>query len=498
MKLNRNIIKEYYKKENILALCNLVPLALMSKNETYINDIENSIESILDIWLYDFFSFKNGDPSDYPYVEGLEALQNLNSKRDIRISKVDYLICCGNYYKTQNEIIKATSYYNKAEVIAKNMFENDNEDAESYSKLMYIYSNFPTQNIQEKEINLNQALNLMAYATSIDYPEKFYISNIFLLCRDYDVSADMMNRIIEIRKEFIAKCYIQAKHNPLFAFNFNNNLIRCLANNKYTSFIEVDTVSEGFLELAMPIGDFIDKNEPSIQWRTMLDAGHIFLEKGISGKREDFLLVAEDLFNRILKSKHYFSLLHVYIANVKKARADLLFENGNFNENKIMKDNICNYYLDNWKDNKDISYLSNAIKYLTDSFLQDSNLLIKSSPHILNEIINMALTAEEQGRGGYWFPYEALFILNLEIGDLDNAKLWLAKGYRSLNILAEKEIKSLDTLVKKRYSKQASDFLHKIIYHLDNKLDKSFWSGSPPYDQTLIMTIDDFNKWLDN
>ncbi len=479
-------IEKYTQENNIPGLCDLVPQVVASNNETDRNQLLESIESILGVWMYDFHCSKGGDPSEYPYADGIDALQILTGV-DKTVDRVEYILMCGDYSKNTGDLAHSKMYYEQSETILKQFTHEQPQNSAGYSSLIYTYENFPTNDPLEAEIYLVKALDLAAdrFNASAD---GFYIANLYLLYRDNE-PAHLHERIQNQRRAFFAECYEKATKDPIFALKIGTEMHRWLSNRQSAVSPEIELEILRMLEAATLCAT-------STEHFDLVSAGHVFSKSGATFKRDDFLLIAESLFSKALTQPDAFSLIYVYIAEVKEKRAVLLENSYSPEQAQVLRDEIKSHYLRNWKlYTDDISYLSHATEYLTQSI---SVLPPSQVPRpLLNDICLMALAAERTGGGHYWYPYGALFSTFLLMGKDNDAKLWLGRGYRILNMLVEDKIKSiLADAIAKKYSDDILTFIQKLIFHLDHHVDKTVWRGGPPHDQISQMTLAEIESWL--
>ena len=483
MKLDSNQITKYLNEENILELCKLIPNALIENHPEHVSQLAEAIKEILNIWLYDFSSLKGGDPSTYPFREGLNALETL-IQQNTEEQWATYLLYCGQYCEINKDYNKSREYYDKSILLFKQILAKSPQNESVYSKLAHMYIDYPTINSEEKKNKISEVLDL--FEKSKTYTNGFYITNVYILYRikeyyGYD------NRVEKLRKDFINASNIKAKNEPLFAVTIASNFFYDF-NNKYPSTLLLEEIKNNisyFLEMAIPHIDDIKEG------LDLTKAGHTFYDVGKDFEREDFLLTAVKVFKKALNASNSFSLIHVYIAKAKESIAVLLSKKGNDIEAKSLRQEVCNYYIDNWKQNKDISYLSHSIEYL---FYFGE--MYNSLSEFLKEIELMSLTAERLGQGGYWYPYYFLFEVYLHTGQIDDAKLWLARGYRILNIIIEKDLRKLSISIEKSKNMDIINFLKNIIFHLDRYTDKNISYDNLSYDKLCKMTLEDFDKWL--
>tara|TARA_B110001454_G_C12723218_1_gene435890 strand:+ start:6961 stop:8430 length:1470 start_codon:yes stop_codon:yes gene_type:complete len=479
-------IEKYKQENNVPGLCELVPQVVATRNEDDRTHLLDAIEGILQVWMYDFHCGKGGDPTDYPYAEGIDALQIL-SDSDKTIDRVEYILICGDFRKRENDLAQAQEYYKQSETILKPFIHENPDNGVAYSNLIYTYQYFPTNDPLESEIFLVKALDLVAERFNAT-ADGFYLSNLYLLYQD-NIPAHLVERFQNQRRAFFAECYEKAIEDPIFALKMGTEFHRWLTDRELPTSPEIELEILRMLEAATLCATSEEKFD-------LITAGHTFSTEGARFKRDDFLLVAESLFSRALKQPGAFSLIYVYIAQVKEKRA-VLFDNSCLPEQaQALREEIKSHYLRNWKlFSDDISYLSHATEYLIKSV--ESIPAGQIQPALLRDICLMALAAERAGECHYWYPYGVLFSAFLLMEKENDAKLWLGRGYRALNIVVEDKIKeTMNEAIKKKASNDVISFIQKLIYHLDHHVDKTFWPGSPPHAQISQMTLVEIETWL--
>ncbi len=477
-------IQKLTSDQDMVGLYELVPRVLKNKITSELVHLCESIEEIYEIWLFDFSCNKGGNPANYPYLKALDALKLLGAS-DIVSRKAEFLLCCGEYCKRNGDTIQALKHFKESEEILIALLSEQPSNGYAYSRLIYIYDNFPTEDPLEAEIKFIQALDLEKNFNSFD--DKFSFANIYLLYRAYS-PPNLSARINSQRKKFFISILEKARQDPLFGLKISGEFNRWVANLEKEISSEIKNEIIQILEMAMPCGTSNEKLD-------LVNAGHVFSKQGARFGRIDFLLTAESLFRRALLGPQAFSLIHVYIAEAQEDRAKLADKHGSQVEAMSIRLEIKDHYLSNWKlYQSDISYLSHAIEYLFNSVA--TNPISEQWKNFLNEIRLVALAAEKIGGGHYWFPYNFLFSIHLLLGEKQEAKLWLGRGYILLNTLVEEKIYELLNEVEKRNDTETAEFIRRLRFHLENNLDKGVWQGNRGFGEIGKMNLDEIEAWL--
>lgn len=487
MVLNKSDIENYINQQNIPALTDLVPIAIKSPDQFDKTRLSDAIDGILNYWMYDFSCKKGGDPREYPFEEGLKAIHELTQK-DVFLKEIEYQLACGDYCRDKNDFAIAQKFFLDVSDRLVKRLDSQPWDNQAYSRLVYTYQCFPTENEKEKLSYFEKALEVIEnrfLSTNAD----FYFVNLDFLYRG-PFPLEFESRLAIQRRVFFKPCIRKAYEDSLFALELAASLHHWLRypHNPLTNEISADFIQiiEAASHCVSNPGNF-----------DLVTTGQIFAQEGARFERIDFLHTAEILFERALKQSSAFSLIHVYIANNKIQEALLAEKSGDLQKAQSLRTWVKERYLQDWRlHQNDLSYLSHATEFLLNSVEADPNN--EMSKNILSEIILMALASEKKGDTHYWFPYLHLIQAYLLLSEIEQVKFWFARGYRALNILVENEIKDFHKqLIKNKSSEELLQFVEKIIFHLDNYLDKRFWNGGLSYSDLTKMTLSDLENWIE-
>jgi hypothetical protein len=488
VKLNAEDLDIFIEKEDVAGLCDLAQQYLTTGLDTDRLHISGAIQSILNLWLYDFSASKGGDPSKYPVLRGLETVEALNQE-SLLVERAEFFFICSGYYIENGDLKKALHYAQQCESVLQNALEKNPDDVSAYSQLIELYQRYPATDENEAQKKYTEAIDLVNSGILIS--DLFLKTKISLLYPGPDpksLPATLVARIQFERDALTPALAEKAKQYPNFAISFSDELFQIWehADTNLKPRLEKELLT------MLEFGLSCLQNEQPFDY---VKAGHLFSKTGGLFQREDFLLLAIALFEKALSETTATPLVRVYLADAKERRATLLAKTGKLAIANSLREKVRNDYLNDWKKfGINISYLSHAVEYLLAYLIPQPPTDI--SKDVIENVNEMALKAAVEGKGFYFFPYKHLFWTHLLLGRESEARLWLARGYFTLNILIETELKNLKAAVEHSHFSNQAGFIQSLITHLNTKADKSVYKGPPSAEDVAQLTMDTFETWL--
>jgi hypothetical protein len=172
MSLDSKQIEICVLKGDVPGLRKFVELA-RAQGQNGIAIAHTAIWNVLTEWQNDFSCNKGGDPNDYPYLEGLSALEALgvapyqlsDSDRyatlNVTHERGIYYSICSNYCKNAGDLPKARKTANEAEVVFRQALLEGSVRERAYFHLIHLFETYPAVSLDEAAGKLVEALDLM-------------------------------------------------------------------------------------------------------------------------------------------------------------------------------------------------------------------------------------------------------------------------------------------------------------------------------------------------
>lgn len=485
MSLSKIDIQKFIETEDIPSLCALVDESLKNGDKAEHQSLFEAISEVINIWVYDFYCQKGGDPSAYPFLQGIEALEAL-SKKELPTDKGEYLLLCMEYYSDLGDLKRAKQYAEQSEKLFEKAIATEPKDEKAFAHLIHLNARYPTTDATEAQQKFGKALDLLDEAIQIS--DSFFKTKLYRLYQE-EIPPSIRPRVEKERDLFFNECSEKSKKDALFSLRLCDAYMRIIEDVDDSLRPRVEKDFLHFLELSTSCL----RSEHIFDY---VKAGQIFSKMGAHFERIDFLLLSEELFKKSTTQAGGDSEINSYGLRSMESRAILLEKNNDSKGAKALRQEVRTVYLENWKKHTlDISYLSQANQYLLAYAL--STPPSEVSKDLLGNIHSIGLAAENRGEGYYWFPYEHLFWSNILLGQEEEAKLWIGRGYFFMNVLIKDQVKRLLINTEKKCSPQVFKFIQKLATHLDNINDKDTWSGGPDnYKKNKEISLKEIEAWL--
>jgi hypothetical protein len=284
--MNSEQIQELTDQEDIPGLCALVDEALQGSAEDQ-KLLADSISQILEIWTMDFDTQKGGDPNDYPFLDGVQALQTL-TQIESRNLTAWYLIQCADYLFEEKNFPQAREKALAAETFLLESKKNHPQDQDLYSSLISLYKNFPSNDLQERESRFVQAIDLAKKALPLS---NHYLKTQLDLFYEKNDFPSLEPRLIQERQLWLKNATQAAEQDPILALELSRECLFLIEDIPAQN--SLDAQIEQILSL---FGELALKGVPRAFQADPTTFAHTFMRLGKILQKEKFFEAAQNLY----------------------------------------------------------------------------------------------------------------------------------------------------------------------------------------------------------